>query len=478
MSLCFESKAKLKSINGISNTSLLMTEYKDHHDSVLDLTKKSAIPYIISSGINLISWSMMLSVFILYSRTFDNSSEDIISFVLASGLISSAIANFINSWLADIYGCDQILLIIWIVGSVALIICSITDDYIIFCIFYIIFEIFSGEMTIAQSYLAKMLPNNDCITYSGYISLTNILSWFAGPILSGIISYYISYQILYIVVACLRLITTLYVIMYIKIINPTQKEIEHDQLICIDYYKSSQGSDLDKSECFPICLERIKTQSIAYEEDETEVNNALLATISAENNLFLLICYLFEYGIVQSNEMQFINFYASYIHDKYNKNIVISTIQLAIGGSIGMLSTLIIPKIYNKYQNYFGYKIKNYFIIAFNIILIIFTIIILPQLGLFTLYWIILPIYLFISISLSMILYILIIETQKKSQSGKVFGVRSLINHLLGGIETLIIGLLWKIDQLNYNGLWYIQAAFYVLAILIFIMHSCYSYFQ
>lgn len=475
MSWCLNRRSKTK-INGISNESLLLNDNAEHHTLILELTKSSSIPYIISSGINLITWSMMLSVFILYSRTFDGSTEDIITFVLASGLICSAISNFVNSWLADIYGCDNIVIIVWLIGSISLMIGAITNNFLIFSICYIIFEIFSGEMTICQSYLTKMLPNNICIIYSGYVSLTNILSWFAGPILSGIISYYLSYQTLYIVVAVIRLIATIYVIFKLKFVNPSQKDIEQEQLQCIDFYKSL-NNEFDKSDCFPICLDRIITQSIAN-EDESEINNALLATIQAENSFFLLICYLFEYGIVSSNEMQFINFYASYMRDKYDINIVSSTIQLAISGTFGMLSTLIIPKIYNKYAEFFNYKKKNYFIIGFNVILIVFTSVIFSNLSVFNLYWIILPIYLFISISLSMILYILIIETQKKSHSGKVFGVRSFINHSLGGVETLIIGLLWDIDSLNYNGLWYIQGAFYCLAILIFIIHSTYSYCQ
>ena len=463
------------------------------HKRIYIKSKKSVIPYVIST-FGLVTFGMWIRcIWILYSREFEYSMNNshvndvYVPIILYVGYFIQALSTLINGILSDIYGCDImmfVIIIIWILGELCMSIAYYIDSsannnfasFLIYCIGWIIFNFGGGYVTVTFAYIAKMLPHNISISIQGQAYAIVFVAVTVGPIISGVISHFTSYHISFIIVTILNAVLLVYFLytMYCKS-NDTrnnQKELIMEQKQFISIYEhilsiNKNGNEFEgiiKDHFFPMCTNNDKNTSIQDANDKISTKTWIK-----------FIGALLQFSLVNSNEVVFDNYFTVYLHDRFNKNIFDSTLQLSLTSIFLIIGFAVLPEIYKCYPTFADKKL--YLMVILYIILIfalyqVFPVYIDKQ----WMYWIVLPIYNSILAILMMNVEILSLELQPKKYSGIVNGVRGFLKQLFSAFLILMISLLWNKNN-DYVWMWHGSFIFMSSAFICFILSYGISFF-
>eukprot|EP01084_Bolivina_argentea_P210677 358498_1 len=226
------------------------TNKEEEHNNVLQETKKVANAFLISSFIGCISETMMLTTYILFAETMNNTSS-VISLMVFLQSIGQIIGILITSYFSDKFGFDTLSIFTSTTLLIAVIVQSTSYNIIQFIFAVFLKGLVMDDIEIlALGFFGTLLPINDAAVYTGlFYSLTAVAS-ISGFIFSGLLIIFLNYRFIFIISTVIIFGRWIYILIRIR---NQQNSLIKKQLQFMPYYSNNQ---IDENDVFPLCLEQ------------------------------------------------------------------------------------------------------------------------------------------------------------------------------------------------------------------------------
>eukprot|EP01084_Bolivina_argentea_P319944 555002_1 len=455
------------------------------HKTIIKRSNRSSIAYMISA-FSLVTFGMWVKcIWVLYARSFFNNNHEhytSIDIMLYIGYVCNAISSLTNGILSDKFGCDKMLtfiVLLWEIGFLlqafavniasffAMNVNTANMEFIVYSIGWIIFNLGGGYVTVPFAYIAKMIPHKKAILYQSRIYASIFCAVCIGPVISGLIADYLSYQWSYIIVSIMNGILLIFIIFNnIKnkqsiLLNQQSSFLTVYQRIIQDIMDEDELKQIEEEFFFPMTYSEIKKQRNAKIKTERKmkknVQNESGEQFNSKQSKIAFwtqfIGALLSFSFVNANEVVFDSYYTVYCHDRFGLNISISTIQLSVTSLTLIIGFIFVPQLYEKFPILSKHKL--WIMMVLYIALLFLLGIVFPiWMNKNMYFWFVLPGYNMLLASLMMNVEILNLELQPKEASGAVNGIRALFKQLLSAFSILIVSLMWSKGN-NYVWMWY-----------------------
>ena len=247
--------------------------------------------------------------------------------------------------ISDYVGFDTIMIIQTFLISLGIFFESMAKSFETLAIGVIIVS-FAGNVGVnIKGFIAIMLPNQEAIQYTGYTYAFMVITYLAGPVVSGIFARYFDYRscfYLSFIVACLS-----FIILFI-FVRKKQSELTSKQLNFLRFYKDNNYDDMKQ---FPQCLEyKRKLKKLEIKKlRENDITNEL-KSITHKHGCCHKFCRKLKSMIPKLNkikamelaviiiQMSFVcgcesilgSWYTAYMKQRFEASIAISTLQIAV----------------------------------------------------------------------------------------------------------------------------------------------------
>ena len=178
------------------------------------------------------------SIWVLYAREFTNDAS-VISIVLYCNYLLFGFSSFILASLSELIGYDFTLTLCYIggvFGTVLQLIAPYFDSnegsFVALSIGYLILQSMPGK-SIVLAFMAWILPLNSSKQYTATLYQLKTTLFVLTPIIAGAISYYWSYQGVFVVTLVASVLLLVYVLFYV---NQQQKHFESLQKTSLLHY--------------------------------------------------------------------------------------------------------------------------------------------------------------------------------------------------------------------------------------------------
>ena len=401
------------------------------------------------------TYSSRFSVWYLYANQFDDSTPITIVWVLYAGFFTICIVGLFFPWMSDSIGYDKVMVIMLITSTIGILGESIAMNFIFLSVFFVISQV--EIFAISLAYIAWILPHKYAVEYTTKLYSFMVIGYLSGPILAGLLSYFVSYRSVFWINFGLNILV---LIMALRFILNKQHKLENDQISLIDEFNESE---LDKDYIFP---------TINEQNNDENFDKSSFAIFFKSLSLFQWIQIsnvIIQNGLVLSLEALLVTYYPTFMINYFGENNLIAYFQLVvicIGFIVGngMVPVLIDP------ETKIIYPLNNkYFILIVSLILnIILLQIVYPLIINVHIFWITNLFYgIFFGIT-AMVQEVFILEMQPTQHAGKINGIKGLMRHLIPAIAILIAGIL--ITENDEYSIFYVSSGCLVLSFILAII--------
>ena len=443
-----------------------------------------------------ITYSMRSNLVILYAETFyDNTS--VISIFVYLSYISSAISSSIYGIVSDRWRVDYLLIIASIFDVLTFWLEATAPNFLVLGIAYSI----GGQpfQAIAYAFNIKLIPTHYAQQIRGKMLQVSSVAAIIGPILGGIISYFYSYRTVF---YCSAIISVCLFLYSLAVFYNVEESLINDQLTMkqsyidndINMYRYTEDTVdemeekhkwiISKDYRFPVCKESQESQ-----ESHQKVEGGIRSLLDLNKyRSLLLILFAIHGALISSGDFTIIAFYASYMQDRFNCNIIISTSQLSsyvlayiIGNQTAktLIKFIQSKKLVDDNNNNTRYDFDNLAIeicLFCLLIMLVCSSILLP-LDIFSFgndsieiiieYWIVMFIYGIVVGIGYLTIELICVRLIPNDVAGKITAIQIVTRMTIGGTMCLVVGILFD-TSINY--LWYTQAACQLIAMFILII--------
>lgn len=499
------------------------------HDQVLKETNQLFDKIFVIALFLVFNYAMRGSLIVLYASTFTSNFE-LIGFIIYLSYIAGALQGMIYGIIGDQWRYDHLLLVALVLDVVTYFITASTNSIELLAIFEICGT--QPSQIIYEAWLGKLLPANNTRQHLTTFVQYNVIGYMLGPITGGIIAHYATYRNAFYVSAAVSCVLLVYGVIYFR--NVEGKLVEKQSELK-EYYASSIISDVNKQ------LKSIRKASGSVSNNDSGISNTntnantksrsrnadiilgkMLESLDASGSLdvrwihskrdrfpiassgsgsggverskkyhrrtskenwVLIILGLLQATLVSSNEVIMLIYYTSYLKDKFNSNIFLSTAQLSELCVFVIVSAQFV--IYfvkkrtkeNRNSEIAKYGFDNVLVRCcfISLILSIFNVFVLFPLNLFDYgednyiitYWF------YIAISgtcfgiLSNSQAMLLLEIIPPKMAGQIGAFQISLKLVFGASFILTLSFLW---QYSYDWFWYLQGVLYCISLLLLIM--------
>ena len=436
--------------------------YSEKAQEILQDSIKAIKYVMICAVISDFTYSSTFSVWYLYASDFGDSTPISIVWLLYGGFFTICIAGLLYPCFSDSIGYDKTIILMLFVSTIGILGQSLASNFLILSSFFIISQV--DTLAIALAYIAWILPHKYAVKYTSYLYSLMFIGYLSGPILAGLITYYVNFRTVFWINFGLNVMV---LIMALKTILGKQHGLEDNQL---HLDQELSDSDIDKDYIFPIILnEHIDHHQ---EKERSSLSNFYHSLTAFE--WIQILNVIIQNGLIISLQALLITYYPIFIINYFDGNDLIAYFQLVMicSGFIvgnGLIPILINPEI----KILFPFNNKYFILIISLIINIIILFFVYPLINDINLFWIANIFYgLFFGLT-AMIQEIFILEMQPKGHIGKVNGVKGFIRHFAPAIAILIAGyLITKYDEYY---IFYVSTGCliisFILAIILVVAH-------
>eukprot|EP01084_Bolivina_argentea_P263521 446050_1 len=399
-------------------------KYTKEMQVVLSQSIKTVNCIIVVALFSSFSYTTRQSIWYLYAREFDDSSEKGIASVLWLGFFSLAIVGLFYPCLGDVIGYDKAIMIKLIIRAIGIFGECIAMNFAFLSVFYILSQ--AHLFAVALAHIAWILPHEYAVQYTGYLYAYWVGVYCLGPPIAGMLVMFISYRAVFWVNFVFNILIAIFSIKYIY---NTQTKQEIDQLALKEEFSKHK---ITKELTFPIINHSGKDRS------DFKAFWSSLSTVQ----WIQLINIITQYSLTTTIEVLMSTFYAVFIIDYFSQNVLYATSQLfafAFGSALGCLVITILNKKY-KLKN----KIHYLNVMSSAIILIFLYFIVLPMIINVHLFWLINVFFGFFVGSITISQETVILQKQPTQHAGKIGGIKSFIFNIMPAIAMLYTGLLYS----------------------------------
>ena len=422
---------------------------------------------IICAVIGKFAYSSRFSVWYLYAHEFDDSTPTNIVWVLYAGFFNICIVGLFYPCLSDSIGYDKTMMIMLIILSIGIFGECIATNFIFLSVFFVISQV---EITaIALAYIAWILPHKYSIQYTSNLYTWIVIGYLLGPIVSGLLTYFVNYRVVFWVNFVLN---TIILIMAYKCIYNKQKQLETIQLELMDELFETE---IHKDYVFPVIIHNIANAD--SQRDKSSLS-AFFRSIS-KFEWMQIMNVIVQNSLMISLEALLITYYPTFILDYFGGNNLIAYFQLFMVCFGFIIGNGLIPVLIDHDRNIlFPFNNKYFILIVSLIVNILLSQFMYPLIENIHIFWATNTIYGFFFGCTSMVQEVFILELQPKSHTGKINGIKGLIRHITPAIAILIAGLLITKD-IKYS-IFYVSTGCLILsfflAIILLISRICQAY--
>eukprot|EP01083_Nonionella_stella_P185186 674522_1 len=343
------------------------------HDAQLVLSKTmNTMNWVVISGLcSSFSHSSRLAILYLYAREFDDATEQGIAWVLWAGTLSLGLAGLFYPCLADVIGYDLAIMIKLIIRCIGIFGECISMNFIFLSVFYVVSQVAITAVSLA--YIAWILPHDTAVKYTSYFFCGYALFYLAGPIISGILSHFMSYRGVFWLNLILNIIMLILAFIFI---SNKQRKLETEQLALKDEFESA---NTDEKYRFPI----------VNHMNADRADFAVFWSSLSCFEWFQLINVVLQISLTMSVEILVVSYYAVFIVDHFGGNVITATLQVcfvALGFAIG---SALAPAVIGNQKLMHPFNTASFIIIESSVIMIILLIVLFPMITNRNLFWII-----------------------------------------------------------------------------------------
>eukprot|EP01084_Bolivina_argentea_P194065 332934_1 len=380
------------------------------------------------------------SIYILYANQF-NPPPIGLYFLLYGFCFWNGVASLLYCNIGNQYGYDWTLMINLLLQCIGVLLESLSINFWMLFVGIITAQV--SRTTLIMAYMQWILPLKYSKRYTSYCYTAITLSYLLGSSLSGIISYFVSYRMVFIINLAISVLCTIYFFLFI--LN-TQKQIEQKQL------KLNQIENKDNDQQFPICLQhqnQLKHELKWYKLPKLSISHWIM-----------LICIIYINVTIALTENSFMLFYALYVIQEFNGTVYEGTFGIVLISISFALGNLFVPLWFERFN------IKNIktilWIIIITLCVLITVVYLYSYIQSLTYFWFNHVIFgiLFGILSMSSETVVLIIQPPK--YAGKINGAKGLFRNWMEAITALIIVICWNY---THNALFYTIIISWIIAL-------------
>ena len=326
------------------------------------------------------AFAMRNNILVLYARTLDNYENDThIGISVYLGYLGFAFFSCLFGVLGDKWRFDYLLLIASIIDVITFFIESISINFYVFSIAYII----GGQpmQSILIGFINKMLPIYNIKEAQMLLVQFYWFGYAVGPIFGGIIAYFIGYRAVFYISSGMGAVLLIYLTFYIIILGNSQTKLTHMQMdLSNKLFKlekieennnnnnetqslRAQNSDSDKSQIYfdflghdhimPLLLTDFnKKKDQCLENSKNSKNSSANNKKSGKNSkdsgrfarMSALITIMAMQGFILSAETGLTTYYTTYIEDEFDSNVIISTCQVGVFAIFLVVGTRLVSR--------------------------------------------------------------------------------------------------------------------------------------
>eukprot|EP01084_Bolivina_argentea_P030568 56615_1 len=453
----------------VSNISIINNT---NHKNVLNATKSVSKSMLVQTCIGYFYDALVEGVWILYAQWifqqyFSNDDANTnMSILVFSCNIMAIIGAIIFSYLGDRCGFDIVSLF---TSTIITIGCALQCVYVNLALFLIGIALHSSVQDdieiITLAFFGKYLPFEAAVTYTGYYYFYSNIFYLLGFICASFITNVASYRAVYLFVLCIMLIRWLYVVCVLrnkeKLLIPKQLQFieQYSQILNSDTITNENNFEMNELEkqLFPICLDKLNEHNT---DNQTffDTNN-----IHTKSKWFWieLMLNIFQLIIIKNEYLQAITFHALYMNDRFNVRATISLLQIATIPVCDCVVSLLYDQLESLSINNKYLLLNICYIVFIPLLLILFPFTTISYIYLYWIYMIILGLVIALSCAIT---EILILELQPKLDSGKINGLKAVLEYLLSGGVMFLIVYSWNVGD-NYLWYWYIRGTLIMMAL-------------
>ena len=438
------------------------------------------------------TYMMRASIFVLYAREISNdtASNTIISIIVYLSYICSSIMCVAFGVIGDDWQFDHLFVIAAISDVITFLIEASAVDFTMLAVPYVV----GGQpiQAIIVGYIHTFVSTADGKQLQLKYGQLYTVGLTFGVAFGGILAYYISYRAVF---YCAFIMATLLTIHVFIFVANTQSKLKNIQ---IDLVNKFNINNIDKKcldmlgsdHILPICKEKFKFEfSDDNEGSNINPNKSMVDTekLGKKYPWFLIGLFMIMEGLTLGTDTAIPVWYTVYIKEKFNSNVIVSTAQISLSCLFFVIGAILMMSLIKGRQKKRDvdlkqqkqrskYNFTNYFVliiiccVIFEVFMCFF---VFPNTSsyLFTyLYWIYLPVYVFVCAIAYSSEEAILVELIPKKVAGKGFGTKVAMTITLKAIPTLIIGCLWS-NSIEW--LWYTQGLIFSVVLICIVIVAC-----
>ena len=146
-----------------------LQEDKKEHNKILRETQSVATAFVISATVGWISEAIMLTLYISFAKTFDDTTDNDITMMVACQSVGQIIGILCSAFFADKYGFDRLCVITSTVLLLSVIIQTSTISISIFIVGTFLKGLAMDDIEVlSNGFYGKLLPYNSATRYTSY----------------------------------------------------------------------------------------------------------------------------------------------------------------------------------------------------------------------------------------------------------------------------------------------------------------------
>ena len=313
------------------------------------------------------AFAMRNNILVLYARTLNNYENDKqIGISVYFGYLGFSFFSCLFGLLGDKWRFDHLLLIAAIIDVITFSIESISINFYIFSIAYII----GGQpmQSILIGFINKMLPIYDIKGAQMLLVQFYWLGYAVGPTFGGIIAYFIGYRAVFYITSGMGAVLLIYLTLYIVILGNSQTKLTNMQidlsnkLLKLDKIGEKNSNNntqslnsnvhqkyfdyLGRDHIMPILQNDFNNKK--DHSAESRKNKERNTKSSKESNrpyrMLALITIMAMQGFILSAETGLTTYYTTYIEDEFDSNVIVSTCQVGVFAIFLVVGTRLVSR--------------------------------------------------------------------------------------------------------------------------------------
>eukprot|EP01084_Bolivina_argentea_P064259 117226_1 len=192
----------------------------------IERTNKSVQYFFIISAFSSFLYASRTTIWIQYANEFQDSSKNMISYILLTDSIFIAIAGILFCSLGDCIGFDKSITFKLLLICIGCILESIATDFKILCIGFLISQ--TATLYVAMGYIAWILPVKNAKIQTNLLYAAASIAYLIGPLFSGILyKLFREYRYIFIINTILMILLLIFSVIFVY---GNQKSLEQLQI--------------------------------------------------------------------------------------------------------------------------------------------------------------------------------------------------------------------------------------------------------